>query len=95
MLDKKYFEGQQNIGEGTRRGEDKILSEMLPWASDEYTATGSNQEVSHGLGITPASVIIALTHVDAAPATATVVSSDAEKVVVNVTIDNKFKVLVF
>ena len=95
MLDKKYFEGQQNIGEGNRRGDDKILSELLPWASDEYVATGSDQEVPHSLGVVPSSVLVVFTHVDAAPATSTVVSSDAEKVVVNVTIDNKFKVLVF
>lgn len=95
MLDKKYFEGQQNIGEGARRGSDKILSELLPWASDEYTATGANQDIPHSLGVVPNSVLIAFSHIDAAPATATVVDSDAEKVTVNVTIDNKFKVLVF
>lgn len=42
MLESKYFEGQQNISEGNRRGDDKILSELLDDASSDVAALQSD-----------------------------------------------------
>ena len=94
-MEKTYFQGQQNIGEGNRRGEDKILEEKLPWASAEYTGTGASQEIPHGLGVVPDSALVALSHIAAAPTTSSVVSMDTDKVVVIVTLNAKFKLLIF
>lgn len=42
MLDKEYFEGQQNIGKGSRRGEDKLLVELLNDVSGDVATLQSD-----------------------------------------------------
>ena len=66
------------------------------FVSTEQTGTGASQNVAHGLGVTPAAVLVAPT--DTSPSTTgayTVVegSHGATNVVVTVTSGKKFKVL--
>lgn len=67
------------------------------FVSTEQTGTGSAQNIAHGLGVTPALVLVAPTDLSAATVgLITVVEGthDATNVVVTVTSGKKFKVLV-
>jgi hypothetical protein len=99
MTLEKYFEGEQNLNEGTRRGSDKTLEELLnavvtPQVLGEFTGTGAAQSLPHTLGKVPAAVLVGLTSV---ATTAAVVEGThtASNVLVTVTSGAKFKVLVF
>lgn len=104
MLSKKYFEGQENITEGNRKGNDLILAELLNqkksvFISAEQTGTGADQNIAHDLvdeagnAVVPSAVFASITDDNNAAFAIVEGTHTSSNIVMNVTLNAKYKVL--